>query len=238
MCAGWYVGGVKHSISLLLVVPVLSAACSEWPRSAHIPETTGEVAPDDLGDLVPVEWSAVAETVDAPVPNTSVISLARGEGVVFSGTLMGSGWNDRLPNRVWDSPVCDGDSRSSSLGVDGDWTADVDTIGIEVVETTQLCARVRGPAPETGWDLVLVAVDECVLPDNFVFDGSGPVGVGLGGAEGGWSTEVEAGFYQLVFAAYDPVDPDFAVPYDIALASLEGPADPSAVCPTFPTESR
>lgn len=193
--------------------------------------------PDQLGDLVPVEWEARSEAADAPSPNPTVQALPPGTGVVIEGTLDGTGWNDVLPERVWSSPICDGDTGGLPLGIDGDWTGDVDSLGIEIVQPSQLCAQVQGAGPETGWDLVLVAVDGCVLPERVVQGEDGPIGLGLGGDDAGWTTRVEPGFYQISLAAYDPVDPEQQVSYRLLLSALEASDESLGLCSAGPRET-
>lgn len=214
---------------------MLLTACDEWPRSANLPsDDFGQPAPDNIGDLVSIEWTAFAELEDAPVPNSAVRPMGPGLGVVLDATLDGTGWNDNAPSRVFVSPQCD-DTRALGLDVPGDWTGDVDAIGLSVTEPTQLCASVQGAGAETGWDLLLVAVDSCLLPERLIQSEALPLGLGLGANSGGWSQVVVAGEYQVVFAAYDPVDESEQIDYRLTLAGVPISGDASP-CPTPPAE--
>ncbi len=226
---------MKRLPAILGLSLVLTTACGEWPRSANLPsDDFGQPAPDNIGDLVAVEWASFGELEDAPVPNAAVQEMAPGLGVVLDATLDGTGWNDNAPNRMFVSPQCD-DTRSLDLTVPGDWTGDVDAIGLSVTEPTQLCASVQGAGAETGWDLLLVAVDSCLLPERLVFDDAVPLGLGLGADIGGWTQTVLPGEYQVLFAAYDPVDSNVQIDYQLTLAGVPISGDASP-CPTPPSE--
>jgi hypothetical protein len=81
----------------------------------------------------------------------------------------------------------------------------------------------------------LVAVDSCLLPERLVFEDAEPLGLGLGADTGGWTQTVVSGDYQVLFAAYDPVDSDKQIDYRLTLAgtSVSNGASP---CPTPPSE--
>lgn len=210
-------------------------ACSEWPRSSNLPDgDPGIVAPDDPAELVEVDWETLSAIADAPVPNAVSRTLSPGMGVLIDASLDGTGWNDNLPNRVFMSngESCDA-AGSLTVGIPGDWTGDVDAFGLVIDEPVILCASVRGAGAETGWDLLLIGVDDCLLPTRTVFDADTPVGLGIGGDPNGWSLAVPPGTYQVLFAAYDPVDDDNLIDYRLALSALDvSEGDP--LCPVVP----
>jgi hypothetical protein len=226
---------VKRLPAIFGLSLVLTTACGEWPRSVNLPsDDFGQPAPNEIGDLVEVEWSSFAEIADTQVPNSTVQAIGPGLGLVLDGTLDGTGWNDNALGLLFVSPQCD-EERSLGLSAPGNWTGDVDAIGLTITEPTQLCASVQGAGADTGWDLLLVAVDSCLLPERLVFEDAEPLGLGLGADTGGWTQTVVSGDYQVLFAAYDPVDSDKQIDYRLTLAgtSVSNGASP---CPTPPSE--
>lgn len=230
---------MKNYTHVTLSLALLATGCAEWPRSSNLPDTSGQVPATDVRELVQTTWSRLAEDGDFPFPSRVATPTAPGTGAIVEGVLDGTGWNDNADARVVESAVCDGASRAIVFGIDGDWTGDVDGFAITVDEPVRLCADLSGPDAETGWDLVLIELDECGLPSRTVFGADGALGLGLGGVAGGWTALVEPGTYQLGFAAYDPIDSEMVVPYTLAVSAVVAEEDGQAatLCPLPPEES-
>lgn len=225
-----------------LIAPALAlalSACAEWPRHAHLPDPGDPVQAADPRTLVPMEaWTEAVEGEDATLPALDGFTLAPLQGARVVGSLDGLGWRDAAPSRVVESSECDA-STTLALPAPGDWIGDVDAVALSLDTPVQLCAELITGAEEVGWDLLLFATDECGLPASAFPSPDAPVGLGLGGAVGGWSEAVWPGEYQLVLAAYFPNDPERVVDYELRVSALplaqDGVLGP---CPLPPEEAR
>lgn len=224
----------------LLVLALSSAGCSQWPRYDHLPPADGAVpSTTDPRTLVQLSWTTVNEVERNDDPrDASETSLARSAGLVIHGSLDGTGWYDGAVAETFTDESC-GSSGTIIPVEPGDYAADVDITRLDVADDGTLCARAIVGSDSHGWDLLLVEVDACGVPIGPVTgEDGGPLGVNLGGAEGGWWHDVTAGQrFAVVFAAYYPTDLDVDLAYSLGLSLLsprDGDGEP--VCPLLPDE--
>jgi hypothetical protein len=219
------------------------AACAEWPRFAHLPES-GDAHPagEDVTEA-DVTWTELGARDDADDDDPRALpaelheSLAVGAGNVLRGRATGSGWDfDAVPERPADCGVPSGFPTEAT----GDYLGDADWRVVVVTEPGALCSDFAYSDGETSADVLLFPLDACGVPGEPARDEAGlVVGFGDEDARNAWAVEIpEAGTYGVVAAAWSPDDPERALRYLWGLALVPRPLpDKAPRCPTL-TEAR
>jgi len=218
-----------------IVALLLVGGCQGWPRYAETEAEGDALRPlgTALDELIAVEWTDWAETSDGndlmwETPDE--LALAPGQGAFISGELIGTGYDSVTPV-VWEIPGCANSPTIRAPQADADYTGDVDTYRVQMLEEGTLCAAVEA-LPEVVYDLLVFSLDDCLLPGLPLTDTAGKV-VGLDGADGGWTVGLPMGMYAIQLAAWRPDDPNLLVPYRIELSSTSARSGDSVLCPAF-----
>ena len=214
---------------------LLVGSCQDWPRySAEVGgDDTLRPVGTELEGLVAVEWTEWSETEE---PNDLMwetpdeLSLAVGFGAFIEGDLAGTGYAAATPT-VWDIPGCANSPTIRAPEADADYTGDVDTYRVQLLEDATLCATAQ-VLPEVVYDLLVFSLDDCLLPGLPLAGANGEV-LGLDGADQGWAVTLPAGMYAIQVAAWRPDDPNLLAPYRIELASTGARETDSVLCPAF-----
>ncbi len=235
------------------------AACGEWPRHEHPPDTTEAVSVDaQPRDVLAAEvtWGEPDWEVEPNDVPTWGDLLSVNTGWQIHGALDGWGWNaaaepDRDPMAPCVYPVDFPPSEATADG-DGDYAGDVDWISLRVPEIDEdpalrptLCASVRlelsQEVSDPIFDMLLYDLDECLQPVTAWHEpgtqGGGDAASILGyaqrGAEAEWAVQVPQGAWLGIPLAgfHPPGVPDLLATWQLSL-SLVTPDDDPLLCPT------
>ena len=225
--------------ALLLAAPL--TACGAWPTANHLPDAGTWVAADtDPRALVVPEWVALsdAEPNDLPL-DFGARELFTGWGTAIAGTLEGTGWSDFAEPAVLEDAAC-GSSGTRAPESPGDYIADVDTFTFIPGDDGHLCARAFVGEVDAAFDLLLIELDSCGVPVDFVraADTEVPIGQDLLGPMLDWGVPVRGGTrYSVQFAAFWPNNGDLAVPYGLGISLVPtSEGDLGTLCPLLPSE--
>lgn len=205
----------------------LFSGCADWPRSSHLEDS-------DLDYFEP-KTTVLAESSEADADFPADTS---GDVPVLSPFELGDFYTVQgdLATVGWDSSLNGGDIFGTFDVPAGFYSGDVDILGAFNVPEggARMCAKGAFTAEDgqpIGWDLMLLNANGLVGVDTA--DGTVPLGFGLGGANAGWSSALEAGDYLMVTAGYFGTS---AAAYSITV-SLHNPDYPDTYCPPSPSGS-
>jgi len=214
---------------------LLIGGCQDWPRYSAENDSDDALRPvgTALDELIVVEWTDWIETTD---PNDLMwetpdeLALSPGLGAFISGDLNGTGYAATTPT-VWEIPGCANSPTIRAPEADADYTGDVDTFRVQLLEEGTLCASAE-TLPEVVYDLLVFSLDDCLLPGLPLANANGQV-VGLDGVEQGWAIQLPAGMYAIQLAAWRPDDPNLVAPYRVELSSTDARESDTVLCPAF-----
>ena len=244
-------------------IVLISTACADWPRSQNIPSDDDTIAATGpLGDLIDIDWTVVDEQIDDgseddgndTIPKSAsqygTADLSRGFGVTVQGTLSSTGWNKQMARPALTFGESCPEAVLDDLNIDdGFYIGDLDFYTVKVSsednsDDLALCASVESEEDRLGWDLLLIALDGCAAAPVVTIDeetGS-PLGYGLGGEAGTWSTPIETGkTYALLHAGYTApeaagdTDETSSSAYRLGVSLVRRPSGSDmTVCPSLP----
>lgn len=233
----------------VLAGALLLAGCGSWPRYNHLdepdvienqdPRASVVIAwtPDSGSDAIVEEalFSAGSPKNNANPANLETVgtgALTPGSGRRASGSLDGVGWDsEETPDLLTGGACAD---TGVQLDEGGYWAGDVDFFVVEA-EAGVLCARALMETP-IGFDIVVMPLNECGLPEAPLRDAEDVAGMNLGGAADGMQVPLPGpGRYGVLLAGYHAEDPDGRYPYEIGISLVEDVGG-SALCPYLPAE--
>ncbi len=215
------------------------AGCQDWPRYAHLPDSSDPALLG--GSVVPTEVTWVAgETVAVPgLQPQDAERLPPGTGLTWEEELVGAGHLDGEASRgepdtgcglTWDHPPSE---RGAYLG-QTHW------LSLEPSEVGTLCATVSFEDPSVAADLLLYDLSQCGVPQGPWADSDSGLVLGLegGSSRTSWRVPVVAGAsLGLAVVAAEPDAPDTVFVYRLAVALIERSQDGlDGECP-LPPES-
>lgn len=209
---------------LLLLAPLLLAACGAWPVYNHLP-ADGDPLPSstDPRTLVDAAWTVVDPVEAEQPPGGNRGQLRLGQGIQATAELDGIGWSDSVDARLLTDNRCGTQGTRSPDPRGGDWVGDVDVMSIQIADPGWLCVEARTDASDIGIDLIAWRLDECGIPERTLHgDDARPFGWNMRGPNALWRASVTPGDrLAILLAGFAPNDGSRVVNYTLALSLVE-----------------